>query len=192
MHATTKNGVNGNGDAGLPPLPKRGPGFPKGNPNRGGSPRKLTPHFIARVKSLSAKGLNQHQIATALNVGDSTFSIWKRGRNTNEQKFLKALKAGEVQGLERRLTRIEKHAAKSPQPDMWWIERKFPDQWGRRDQVRLGDPDGNPLKSSMTVIAPQVVFVLPGKDARPELEVTDVKEVTNGNGGLCVEKDAAP
>lgn len=167
---------------------------PRNKEGKGGKPSKLTPKFIARVKALAARGLNQHQIAIALGVGESTMSIWKRGRNDAEVKFSKAIKAGEVAGIERRLKRLEEAGKRgSWQADAWTLERRYPDQFARRDNVRLGDPDGAALKPATTVVAPQVVFVLPKKDELREAQDAGAVVEANGHAGLLgVGKEPEP
>lgn len=157
------NGHEANGDS---KAPKR-----KGKPR--GNPTKLTTAFINRVEQLAAKGLNQTQIAEVLDVGQSTMSIWKTKDTALSEKYIKALNKGAARGLEKRLDKIEKHEKKSWQAAAWWAERRFPEQWGKRDHVRLSNPDGSAIQSSTTVIAPTVVFVQPSKEGNL---------IGNGNG----------
>jgi hypothetical protein len=80
------------------------------------------------------------------------------------------------------MKRIEKAGMKgSWQADAWLLERRNPEQFARRDMVRVSDADGNALPAATTtVIAPTVVFVQPGKEEMTN--ITDVQQITNGNG----------
>lgn len=142
---------------------------------------KLTAEFIHKVEQLAAQGLNQRQIATILNVGACTISIWKAGKGKLEEKFQNALRKGEAEGIRRRLKRIEKAGVKgSWQADAWLLERRNPDQFGRNDRMRVSDVEGNPIAST-TVIAPTVVFIQPKKEELTE-SVIDIPQIENGNG----------
>lgn len=171
--------TNGNGAGNV--KPKRGRRAGSRNP-KAGRGSKLTTEFIHKVEQLAAKGLNQRQIAHILNVGPCTLSIWKASSGKLEEKFQKALSVGEAIGVKRRLERIEKAGKKgSWQADAWLLERRQPEQFGRRDSVRVSDPNGNALPAATTtVIAPTVVFVQPGKEELTN--ITDVQQITNGNG----------
>jgi ParB-like chromosome segregation protein Spo0J len=149
-------------------------------PKWGGSNYKLTPSFIRNVERLAALGLNQRQIATVLNVGESTLSIWKSSDGKLEEKFQKALARGEAEGIRRRLARIEKAGRNGTwQADTWILERLQSGQFSRRDSMKISDPNGNPVAGT-TVIAPTVVFVQPKKE---ELAgAIGTLEITNGNG----------
>lgn len=176
------------------PQPGNGAGKPKRRKRRkGGTKTLLTREFIAKVEKLAAKGLTQRQIAHIMNVGACTLSIWKSKAGEATEKFAKAIARGEAKGVEMRLKRIEKAAIKgSWQADAWVLERRNPEQFGRRDAVSLSNPDGSAVQASTTVIAPTVVFVQPRKD-----DLADVIEVkptngTNGHGQLGLpEKDKA-
>jgi len=149
---------------------------------RGGNKSKITGVFLRRVEKLAALGLNQRQIASILNVGACTISIWKSSDGELETKFQKALEKGNSRGIERRLARIESAGkAGSWQADAWTLERRNPEQFGRRDAVRLSDADGKPLPGT-TVIAPTVVFVQPEKRALDDVFDLPPKLVTNGEG----------
>jgi IS30 family transposase len=170
--------ANGNGDA-----PKKKWGAPKGRKNpRAGNRSLLTPTFLKRVEDLAAQGMTQVQIATILNVNACTVSSWKSRDGKLEDKFRKALEKGQARGIQRRMKRIEKAGMKgSWQADAWLLERRNPEQFARRDMVRVSDADGNALPAATTtVIAPTVVFVQPGKEEMTN--ITDVQQITNGNG----------
>jgi hypothetical protein len=122
--------------------------------------------------------MTQRQIATILNVNATTISIWKSRDGKLEEKFRKAIEKGEALGIARRMARIEKAGVKgSWQADAWALERRNPEQFARRDSVRVSDADGNPVAGT-TVIAPTVVFIQPRKE---ELTDTIIDVTSNGH-----------
>lgn len=140
---------------------------------RAGKKSRLTDNFVSRVRELASRGLNQLEIATILGCDPSSMSTWKH----KSEKFRKAIEEGLALGIERRLVRIERAAEKgSWGADAWWLERRYPEQWARKDNLRIGDPEGKPLAPA--IIAPTIVVVRPEKKAVPEL----------GNGHVDVEE----
>jgi len=164
---------------------------PKKRKGKGGNKSLLTPTFIKRVEQLAAQGMTQRQIATILNVNACTISSWKSREGKLEDKFRKAIEKGEALGIARRMARIEKAGKKgSWQADAWALERRNPEQFARRDSVRVSDADGNPVAGT-TVIAPTVVFIQPRKEELTEaiIDVTSngvqkhlPNGLPNGNG----------
>lgn len=150
--------------------------------SKAGNKSLLTPKFIRQTERLAALGMTQRQIATILGVNACTISIWKAKDGKLEEKFQKALERGEARGVERRLRRIERAGNNgSWQADAWTLERRQPEQFGRRDSVRVSDPDGKPM-SGTTVIAPTVVFIQPKKEELMDAAI-DIPKLANGNGG---------
>lgn len=153
---------------------------PKRRKKKAGNRSLITPNLLKLTKELAAQGLTQRQIADVIGIDACTISIWKSKDGKLEEKFQKALKQGQAMGVLRRLKRIEAAGkAGSWQADAWKLERLNPDQFARRDNVRLADADGNKIESAPTVIAPTVVFVQPEKQPIPA--AIDVP-ATNGNG----------
>lgn len=153
-------------------------------PKNPGRPRKLTPRLIRRVEQLAAKGLTQRQIGVILNIHEVTLIRWKGGAGDLNISFCKAIEKGQAEGIRRRLDRIEKAAkAGNWAADAWTLERRYPEQFARRDKLALSDPDGKPVAGT-TVIAPSVVFVMPEHKPVPGgPPVIDIGPENQQNGG---------
>lgn len=151
-------------------------------PKKTGPKNAITPKFLKMVERLAAKGLLQKQIATILNINACTISSWKHGEGELEKLFREALERGRAKSIERRMGKIDKAGEKSWQAHAWALERMFPDQFGRTQNLRHSDPNGNPLEPS-TVIAPTVVFVQPEKKPiEPVIDITPKPQLGNGHG----------
>lgn len=150
-----------------------------------GNKSLLTPKFIKQVEQLAAQGLTQRQIATILNINSCTISGWKSKGTALSDKFVKALERGEARGVQRRLKVIDKAMNKSWQAAAWMLERRNPNEFARKDNLAVSDPDGKPLAGGTTVIAPTVVFIQPKKEDLTEqvIELTgnqSAKQLPNG------------
>lgn len=84
-------------------------------------------------------------------IGVRTFRDWmKRGK---EQKtgpyrdFRRRVLEAEKQAEIRVVGLVMKAAAEDPKHGEWWLERKFPERWGRRDVRVVGD-DKRPVSVS--------------------------------------------
>jgi transcriptional regulator with XRE-family HTH domain len=144
----------------------------------------LTTKVLKIAEREAANGLTLKQISVIIGVTASTLSTWKNRDGEIEEKLRQAIAKGKAKGLQRRLKRIERAAQKQWAADAWWIERQFPEQYGKTQHLRLSDADGNKIEPSTTVIAPTVVFVQPKKeqiaDAVIELNGDAPKVLPNG------------
>jgi transposase len=79
-------------------------------------------------------------------INSSTFRLWRQKASENIEPYASfwiKVNEAESEAIMRRLARIE-NAGKdgSWQADAWYLERKYPEKFGRRDRVELtGDPN---------------------------------------------------
>ena len=93
---------------------------------------KYNPATVKLICRLVARGLNYHQAADAAGIHRDTLNDWE---NTKSE-FSDALKRAKAEGISRRLERIERAARNGHwQADAWWLERVYPEQFGRRAPI---------------------------------------------------------
>ncbi len=98
---------------------------------RRGRRTKFTPEVVKLICQMIARGLNYCQAADAAGIHRDTLHEWERRKPV----FSDALKRAKASGVDRRLKRIEKAAAKGAwQADAWWLERNHPETWGRKSR----------------------------------------------------------
>jgi transposase len=97
-------------------------------------PTKLTTEVLATLCECVGLGMTYEQSAEVAGIGERTLREWRE----RKPAVSAALKKAELDGMRRRLQRIERAAEEGAwQADMTWLERKYPEQWGRRDRVQV-------------------------------------------------------
>jgi transposase-like protein len=112
-------------------------------PNRrrpnAGRKTKLTPEVQEKIVSAIRAGNYAAIAAEYAGISEGTFYGWlKRGREESKGvffEFLKAVKGAEREAEVRAVAHVQKHFAENWTAAMTFLERKFPQRWGRRDRT---------------------------------------------------------
>ena len=114
---------------------------------------KLTPEVQEKVVSAIRAGNYAHVAANYAGIGRRTFFRWMLwGEQEKSRKFVefrKAVKDAESEAEVRAVAMVQKHMADNWQAAMTYLERKFPDRWGRRDRVKV---EIDPRKTLSTLL----------------------------------------
>jgi hypothetical protein len=112
-----------------------------------GRPTKLTLELQEAICKHIEKGNYPAKAAIHEGINESTFYAWmKRGQEETEGKFMefsKSIKKAENIAEAFHLENIRKAATGEDngnpvwQASAWYLERRYPDSWGRRDRVDL-------------------------------------------------------
>lgn len=105
------------------------------------------------IKSLKA-GNSRRDSALFAGVSEQTFYTWlKKGRNGKAPyvEFLEAVEKAEATACVRNVAIIQKAAADTWQAAAWWLERKRPDEWGRRQRFDLATNQDQPMKITVQI-----------------------------------------
>lgn len=118
-------------------------------------PSKLTPALQKRIVNLIKDGSYSAQAAAACGIAESTFYNWMRdGRDAlakqqeggmkltaaekRNLEFMKSIKEAEAQAENQAVQVIQKAANTGTwQAAAWYLERKFPTRWSRREKHEL-------------------------------------------------------
>lgn len=115
---------------------------------KSGRPRKLTQEVYDQIVSVVGEG-NYLSVAVACSsVGQTTVETWlRRGREELEmdpvdrpaddlyQRFWGDVKKAEAEGIRKSIAKVV--GDESWQSGAWFAERKAPDDWGRRDRLKV-------------------------------------------------------
>lgn len=98
---------------------------------------KLSPERIETITKAIANG-NTHDVAASLGgIAESTFYAWmSRGKEAKKgqyKQFYDKVKKAEAYAEADRVQRIQKAGRDGDwKADAWYLERRYPDKWGRR------------------------------------------------------------
>lgn len=106
---------------------------------RRGRPTKLTPETQERILKAIREGNYREVAAQWAGVAPETLYRWLSRDREPYRQFRHALLEAEQAAEIRMVARIMKMAEKDPNHAKWWLERKFPDRWGRRPTPSLED-----------------------------------------------------
>lgn len=106
-----------------------------------GRPTKLTPELQAEICELIRKGNFVETACEAVGVHKGTYYNW-RNRGERSAKgvycdFFNAIKRAEADGEAAHVANIaaDNTNTKDWQRSAWWLERRYPQRWGKVDRV---------------------------------------------------------
>lgn len=103
-----------------------------------GAPTKFTEETRKTILEVVSQGAYLRTACQAAGVSEDSLHRWRRQGATGEEpfhSFCVALEQAEANSVTRRLARIEAAAENGNwTADAWYLERRYPDEWGRRVQ----------------------------------------------------------
>tara|TARA_Y100000114_G_scaffold147662_1_gene159714 strand:+ start:1651 stop:2037 length:387 start_codon:yes stop_codon:yes gene_type:complete len=115
---------------------------------------KLTPDTKEDVVKALRAGNSRRDSALYAGISEQTFYSWmKRGRDGEPlyAEFLEAVEKAEAQSVVRNVAIIQRAAEDTWQAAAWWLERKRPDDWGRRQRMDIGTSQEQPMKITVQI-----------------------------------------
>ena len=109
---------------------------------------KLTEELIKEAYKLVSAGNYIKDVYPILGIGSTTWFRWLRegeaAKSGIKRQFWQTIKKAEKDAVARNVALIQRAAQEGNwQAAAWWLERKYPEQWGKRDNVNLTtDKDG--------------------------------------------------
>lgn len=115
-----------------------------------GRPTLLTQETTDRLLSALRAGNFRNVAAEWAGISDRVFREWmakgeasRRGPFVDfRRRVLEAERAAEI----RAVGLVMKAAEEDPKHAEWWLERKFPERWGRRDKMEVSGSGGGPIQ----------------------------------------------
>lgn len=113
---------------------------------RRGRPMKLTQKLIKEAYEYLKLGNSERTTAQAIGISWQTWENWKnRGEQDREagkksifSTFLTTIKKAQAEAIARNVLVIEKAAREGTwQAAAWWLERRYPEEWGKREKIDL-------------------------------------------------------
>lgn len=129
-----------------------------------GRPTKLTPQVQAKIVQAIVGGNDITVAAAYAGIGESTFYAWlERGRKERARlaaspnarpraketpfvEFLASIEKAQADAETRNVALIAKAAQDGTwTAAAWWLERKYPERWGRKERHEVTGKDGGDL-----------------------------------------------
>lgn len=118
-----------------------------------GRKTKLTEEMIEEIAKHIELGMINKDVAQLVGISETTFYNWmNEGENSKDdnnifRKFYLKVKEAEAKAIKRNLAIIQRAANEGNwQAAAWFLERKRPEDWGRKDRVNINADDGIIIK----------------------------------------------
>ncbi|MBN2167605.1 MAG: hypothetical protein JW738_00045 [Actinobacteria bacterium] len=112
---------------------------------RAGRRPKLTKELQERICQLISAGNYIKTACQASGISEQTYINWKKWGEKRSAgiyfEFFEAVKKAEATAIARNIAVIQTASRDSWQAAAWWLERKYPKEWGRKGQLELQAPD---------------------------------------------------
>lgn len=120
------------------------------NNHKMGRPLKLTPEMLEEICSYLEAGNYVETAFKACGVPTSTGYRWLKRGNLETigpyHDFWEAINKSEARAEARNVAIIELAAKETWTAAAWWLERKFPDRWARKERHELTGEGGKEIK----------------------------------------------
>ncbi|WP_338865542.1 hypothetical protein [Myxococcus stipitatus] len=108
-------------------------------------PSKLTPELQAEICGHLERGLFRRAVAGLVGINEQTLSRWFH-RGANEKRgayrdFHLAVSASEAKFMQSATDMLMSAASHNPKHVQWLLSRRFPELYGRRDNVEVQAPE---------------------------------------------------
>lgn len=90
---------------------------------------KRTPEIESRIVELIANGCSYAESAAAVGIHRDTFRVWRK----IDPAFSAVIKKAEAEAVAKMVGTITKAAEKTWQAAAWWLERKYPGRYAKRE-----------------------------------------------------------
>lgn len=110
---------------------------------------KLTPAVRTTILTNLAHGAPVQTACAAVGINRSTFYDWKEKGEAGQEPFatfFHEVERAEAQAEMARLQIVEEATREDWKAAIWWLERRHPETWGRRDRFEHSSPPGQPVQ----------------------------------------------
>ena len=100
---------------------------------------KYSKELLKKTCDLIKKGLSNKDAVICMGISESTFYQWQ----TEKPEFSESLKKAEMERKSFLITRIFEASNKSWQAAAWYLERTYPNEFGKQEKkVEIEEPKG--------------------------------------------------
>lgn len=135
-----------------------------------GRPSKLTAKVRNHLVEAIEAGNYVETAVRACGIGTSTYYRWMEtgeadlahDKDSIYRELWEAVKKAEATAEEKALKQIRSAAPEHWQAAAWYLERKFPNRWGRKERVEHTGKDGEAIQAEVAIpdLAKALISVL--------------------------------
>ena len=111
-----------------------------------GMKTKLNHDLIKQIAKMVELGTPATYVAQAVDVDRTTWYKWlQRGEKDKSGIYFdlfNAVKKAEGRAIQRNVSIIQKAAINNWQAAAWWLERRYPKEFGRKEKMDVSSEDG--------------------------------------------------
>lgn len=150
-----------------------------------GRPHKFTEETVNTLLAAIRAGMPFHLAAAHAGIGETTFHEWQRGkfpRGADKQlkaEFPERLTRARGYAALRLVALIQDAAPKDWRAAAWMLERRYPEDFGRREAVELTGKGGEPLQVEASAMQRVILKAL---EAHPEAKVAVADALAEEHG----------
>jgi transposase len=100
---------------------------------------KLTEDVQAKILQAIATGATRRTAAAFAGIGERTLYTWLASDRSPFRQFRQALLLAEANATILMIGAVRNAASTSWQAAAWWLERKYPDEWGKKDRIEFSE-----------------------------------------------------
>lgn len=135
-------------------------------------PSKLTPAVKAALVEAVEGGNYIETAVRACGIGTSTYYRWmeqgeadlENGKASAHRELWEAIKTAEAEAETNALSQIRAAARENWQAAAWYLERKFPDRWGRRERHEATSRDDRVRQDRVDAAVAELEAMLTGSN----------------------------
>lgn len=136
-------------------------------PKRTGRPSKLTPAVKDKIVTAVASGVFQDIAARYAGIDPATFYRWmEKGMDPDQPdprygEFREAIETAKAQSEVRSVALINAAAQRGTwQAAAWYLERSYPQRWGRYTRTEVTGKDGGPIEIDAVTLERKIAEAL--------------------------------
>ena len=107
---------------------------------------KLNEQLITQACEHIRNGVPQKYVAQYLGISEHTWYEWlKHGEEQKKgiySQFKQSVKKAQAEAIAKNVQLIQKAAITNWQAAAWWLERRYPKEFGRKDRMDMSSNDG--------------------------------------------------
>lgn len=126
-----------------------------------GARGKLNKELIEEAERLVKSGQDDIDVYNYLGISHETWYRWLREGENNKNRltreFYETIKKAKASAVIRNVTIIQNSAQETWQAAAWWLERKYPERFGKKEKYEHTGKDGGAIEINSKQLREQIL-----------------------------------